>query len=148
MSDQGVSGRIEVAIGLGCQRGVALATLELAVDAALRPLGEVNVYCLATHAGKSGEPALIALARDRGWPLRLFPAEALTAVRVPNPSARAAGTLGTPSVAEAAALLAAGSSQLLATKRAYRGPDGKAATVAVAPVETRGRSEQPGPPAR
>lgn len=123
-------------MGLGCQRGVALSTLESALAQALRPLGAVEVCCVASHAGKSAEPALLALAGARGWPLRLFAAADLAAVAVPHRCARAAGEVGTPSVAEAAALLAAGSSALLVEKQVYRGADGKGATVAVARVAT------------
>lgn len=124
--------RIEVAVGVGCQRGVTLATLERAIDAALSPLGAVVVGCLASHARKSHEPALLELARKRGWPLRFYPAEALAGVMVPLPSARVAGEVGTPSVAEAAARLAAGGGELLVAKQIHRGEDGKAVTVAIA----------------
>lgn len=123
---------LPIAIGLGCQKGVSLATLESAVEAALRPLGEVAVYGLASHGRKADEPALLALAATRAWPLRLYPAEQLAAVAVPQPSAETAEATGTPSVAEAAAILCAGSPELLVAKHRHRGADGKAATVAVA----------------
>ena len=131
--DRPVNGQtLKIAIGLGCQRGIALDTLESAVAEALQGLGEVAVACLATHVCKGEEPALQALAQGRGWRLRLYPAAALAAVVVPNPSSRVARELGTPSVAEAAALLAAGTRELLVPKRCYRGADGKGATVAIA----------------
>ena len=123
---------MKVAIGLGCQRGVALATLEQAVDDTLRPLGDVEICCIASHARKADDPALRRLAEVRGWPLRLYPAERLAGVQVPNPSARAAREVDTPSVAEAAALLAAGSQTLLVEKQRHDGADGKGVTVAVA----------------
>ena len=60
--------------------------------------------------------------------LRALPAAALSTIAVPNPSAVVAAAVGTPSVAEAAALLAAGpSARLVVEKR--RSAD---ATVAVA----------------
>ena len=124
--------RIEVTIGVGCQRGVAPATLEQAIDAALSPLGVAVVFCLAGHACKSDEPALLELAQKRGWPLRFYPAEALAEVAVPLPSARVAREVGTPSVAEAAARLAADGGELLVAKQIHHGEDGKAVTVAVA----------------
>ncbi len=123
---------IEVAVGLGCQRGVAPASLEQAIDAALSPLGAVVVVCLVSHARKSDEPALLELARRRGWPLRFYPAEVLAGVAVPTPSGRVAGEVGAPSVAEAAARLAASGGDLLVAKQIHRGEDGKAVTVAVA----------------
>ena len=124
---------LKVVIGLGCQRGVSLETLEWAIDEALRPLGAVEIHCLATQAYKADEPALLALTGARGWSLRLYPAERLAAVVVPNPSTRVAREVGTPSVAEAAALLAAGANELLVEKHAYRGADGKGVTLALAP---------------
>ncbi|NEX19982.1 cobalamin biosynthesis protein [Thiorhodococcus mannitoliphagus] len=123
---------IPVCIGVGCQRGTALSTLEDAVDAILAELGPVEVRCIVSHQRKAEEPALLALARKRGWVLQCFPSEQLAAVAVPNPCARVGVEVGTPSVAEAAALLAAGSSELLVEKRRHVGADGKGATLAVA----------------
>ena len=124
--------RTEVAVGIGCQRGVTLATLEQAIDAALSPLGAVVVNGLASHARKSDEPALLELARKRGWPLRFYPSEILAEVEIPTPSARVSREVGAPSVAEAAARLAADGGELLVAKRIHYGEDGKAVTVAVA----------------
>jgi cobalt-precorrin 5A hydrolase len=131
--DEMMNERVEVAIGVGCQRGVVPATLEQTIDAALSSLGAgVVVCCLASHAHKSDEPALLELARRRGWPLRFYPAEALAGVAVTQPSSRAAHEVGTPSVAEAAARLAAAGGELLVAKQIHRGEDGKAVTVAIA----------------
>lgn len=121
----------EVAVGVGCQRGVSTATLEQAIDAALSRLGTVLVSCLASHARKSDEPALLELAQRRGWPLQFYSSEALAEVAVALPSRRVACEVGAPSVAEAAARLAAGG-ELLVAKQTHRGEDGKAVTVAVA----------------
>ena len=53
---------------------------------------------------------------------------------VPNPSETVRKHTGTPSVSEAAALLAAGTdlSHLLIEKHRLRGPDGRNATVSIA----------------
>ena len=56
---------------------------------------------------KQDEPGLLAAVADRGWSLVTFPAAALAEVDVPNPSETVRAAVGTPSVAEAAALLAA-----------------------------------------
>ncbi|MBK5964213.1 cobalamin biosynthesis protein CbiG [Thiocystis minor] len=137
MADQEIVERLKIAIGLGCRRGISLTALESAIADALRPLGEVEVCCIASHAGKAEEVALLALARIRGWPLRLFPAETLAAVQVPNPSSRTANAVGTPGVAEAAALLAAGGRELLVAKQIHRGADGLGVTVAIARMSPR-----------
>jgi cobalt-precorrin 5A hydrolase/precorrin-3B C17-methyltransferase len=47
----------------------------------------------------------VELCRDRNWPLRTFPSDVLRSVSVPNPSAVVEVSVGTPSVAEAAALV-------------------------------------------
>ncbi len=96
-------------LGLGCERNSSESLLErLVVDTlAGAGLAEAAVAGLASADRKGDEPALLALAERRGWPLRLFSAEQLAAVAVPNPSAAVARELGTASVAEASALLAA-----------------------------------------
>lgn len=132
--------RLKVAIGLGCQRGVSLSTLECAITEALRPLGAVEVLCIASHVRKADEAALLELIRIHDWRLQLFTAEELGAVQVPYPSAQTASKVGTPSVAEAAALLAADGAPLLTEKRTYRGPDGKGVTVATSAMKQSFRS--------
>ncbi len=77
--------------------------------------------------------ALLALAQQQGWPLHFFSAEQLAQVEVPNPSAVVLKYMGTPAVAEAAALLAAqkNMNDLLVEKYKYLGADGKNATVSI-----------------
>lgn len=77
----------------------ALAEAGLSIDA---------VGCVATVDLKAAEPAIVELAAALGAPLRTFPADVLAAVAVPNPSDVVEAAVGTPSVAEAAALAAAG----------------------------------------
>ena len=74
------------------------------------------------------------LAAQHGWPLQWYSAAQLAAVPVPNPSATVQRYMGTPSVSEAAALLAAQAdlSALVVEKHKLRGPDGKNATVSIA----------------
>ncbi len=133
-----------VALGIGCDRGASLETLESAIAQATEGLGPLSVRCLATIDRKGDEPAILALAAARGWPLRLFPAPDLALVEVPSPSETVRLVMGTPAVAEAAALLAAGAkaADLLVPKHRYRGADGKNATVSVAPW-THGPEERP-----
>ncbi|WNV76146.1 cobalamin biosynthesis protein [Geodermatophilus sp. DSM 44513] len=93
-------------VGVGARPGVAVAEVLAAVDAVLpAPAGEVS---LATLDVRAAEPGLVGAAAARGWPLTGHPAAALAAVPVPSPSARVAAAVGTPSVAEAAALLGGG----------------------------------------
>ena len=125
---------MEVAIGVGCDRGVSLGTLEAALASALALVGPVEVRWLATIDRKGDESAILALAAARRWPLVLYPSRSLACIEVPNPSAQVLRHLGVPAVAEAAALLAAGADigDLLLEKYKYCGQDGKHVTLSVA----------------
>ncbi len=93
-------------VGVGAATGVTVEEVLAAVDAVLPAVqGPVR---LATLDARSTEPGLREAAARRGWPLTGHPAAALATVPVPAPSARVAAAVGTPSVAEAAALLDGG----------------------------------------
>jgi len=97
-------------LGVGCERGTSLEMLERLVERTLTVAGLAPeaVAGLASIDRKGDEAALLALSQRHGWPLRLYDAETLAAVSVPNPSEAVAEAMGTASVAEAAALRAAG----------------------------------------
>jgi len=126
------------AVGLGCDRGVALDTVREAVRAALAQAGAHagQVVAAASITIKQDEAALLALAQEHGWPLAFYPPEQLAQVEVPNPSETVRKYTGTPSVSEAAALLAAGPNTpmtaLVVEKHKHRGADGRNATVSIA----------------
>jgi cobalt-precorrin 5A hydrolase len=128
-------------LGLGCDRGTTLATLQEAVTHALQQLGASlnTVATLASIDLKADEPGLLSLALQLNCPIHFYPAGALAGVPVPNPSATVLRHTGTPSVSEAAALLAAGApghpapiTALCLEKHKWRGADGKNATVSIA----------------
>jgi len=127
-------------VGLGCDRGVALATVREAVQAALALAGAQpgQVVMAASITIKQDEAALLALALEYGWPLVFYPPEKLARVAVPNPSETVRKYTGTPSVSEAAALLAAGPTTsmtaLVVEKHKHRGADGRNATVSIARI--------------
>lgn len=127
-------------VGVGASRGVSADEVTGLVLAVLREAGLTagSVAELVTVTAKAHEPGLLAAAARLGVPLRAHPADVLALVPVPHPSGAALAALGTPSVAEAAAL--AGGGQLLVPKRKSRPPDGhpSKATCAVArrPVGT------------
>lgn len=126
---------MKVALGLGCDRNTGLATLQTAVNLALQSvnLSLENVCLLASIDKKSDEVAMLELAQLQNLPLQFYPAKQLAQVKVPNPSAVVQKYMGTPSVSEAAALLAANAemSKLLVEKYKYCGADGKNATVSI-----------------
>ena len=125
-------------LGIGCDRGTSLQTLDAAVDDALKMAGVARtaVTTLATIDKKSDEAGLLALAHAQGWSMTFYTAQELARVAVPNPSEMVRKHMGTPAVAEAAALLAAraGINNLLVEKYKYRGADGKNATVSIARI--------------
>jgi cobalamin biosynthesis protein CbiG len=93
-------------VGVGAVAGVTAEEVLAAVDAVL-PAGTSEV-ALATLDARAAEPGLTLAAARRGWPLTGYSPAQLAAVAVPAPSPRVAALVGTPSVAEAAALLAGG----------------------------------------
>ncbi|TAL13281.1 MAG: precorrin-3B C(17)-methyltransferase [Frankiales bacterium] len=94
-------------LGLGASRGVTADELEALVDRALQQaaLSPDSVVAAATVDEKADEQGIVEVCRRRGWALATYPAARLAAMDVPNPSDAPARALGTPSVAEAAALL-------------------------------------------
>ena len=97
-------------VGVGASRGADPEALSELVAAPWPGRGWTPdaVAAVATLDRKATEPAIVALGQRLGVAVRTFDAAALAGVAVPNPSAVVAGAVGTPSVAEAAALLAAG----------------------------------------
>jgi len=130
---------MKVMIGMGCDRNASLETLRQALAQALWQCGlDVSAVAgLASIDKKNDEAALLQLAQIYDWPLYFYPAEALATIPVPNPSEVVMKYMGTPAVAEAAALRAANAelSDLLVEKHKYCGTDGKNATVSIARIK-------------
>jgi cobalt-precorrin 5A hydrolase len=131
---------MKVALGIGCDRGTPAETLQQAVRLALAQVGvdASDVVAVVSITLKADEAGLLDVARQRGWTLRFHTPDELAAVPVPNPSETVRRHTGTPSVSEAAALLAAWPgtpmTALRVEKLKLRGPDGRHATVSVAQV--------------
>jgi len=127
-----------IALGLGCDRGTPATTLVWAVIDALASCGATlaDVAAVASIDLKADEAGLLELARWQGWTIRFYAAAELAVVPVPHPSETVRKYTGTPSVSEAAALLAAGAGmdRLIVEKLKYRGPDGRNATVSIARI--------------
>jgi len=120
--------------GVGASKDVAEEEVLGLLDEALAVggLARDSVTALATVDAKAEEAGIVAAARQGGWALHAYPADQLAAVPVPNPSAAALAAVGTPSVAEAAAL--SYGDELVVAKR-----KSEMATVALARVRPRGR---------
>jgi cobalamin biosynthesis protein CbiG len=93
-------------VGIGAVSGVSAEEVLAAIDGVLPP-GTLDVR-LATLDARAREAGIRDAAARRGWSLTGHPAALLAAVPVPAPSTAVAGHVGTPSVAEAAALVDGG----------------------------------------
>ncbi|MFJ4904589.1 cobalamin biosynthesis protein [Streptomyces sp. NPDC088740] len=96
-------------LGVGARSGVPAEEILALIGVVLREAGLTrgDVRALATLDARAAEPGVREAAEALGVPVRGYPAEELAAVRVPHPSALPLAVTGTPSVAEAAALLSA-----------------------------------------
>ncbi|KUN18999.1 Precorrin methylase [Streptomyces antibioticus] len=128
-------------VGVGASKGAPVDEVLGLVRDALRDAGlaEASLAELATVDAKAEEPGIVEAARALGVPLVTHSAADLSAVVVPNPSDAPLAAVGTPSVAEAAALVGGG--ELLVPKRKSSRADGHAAmaTCAVVRRPARGR---------
>ncbi|MFJ3660310.1 precorrin-3B C(17)-methyltransferase [Streptomyces sp. NPDC090119] len=104
-------------VGVGASKGAPVEEVLGLIAEALREAGLSvrSVAELATVDAKSEEPGLVAAAERLGVPLVTYPSDELASVPVPNPSDAPLAAVGTPSVAEAAALRRGG--ELLVPKR-------------------------------
>ncbi|SEC73397.1 cobalt-precorrin 5A hydrolase / precorrin-3B C17-methyltransferase [Streptomyces sp. 2231.1] len=126
-------------VGVGASRGAPAEEVLGLIGEALRAAGlsAGSVAELATVDAKAEEPGLVAAAERLGVPLVTYSAGELAAVEVPNPSDAPLVAVGTPSVAEAAAL--AGGGELLVPKRKSERADGRPAMATCAVVRRPGR---------
>jgi cobalt-precorrin 5A hydrolase / precorrin-3B C17-methyltransferase len=142
--DEAVLRPPSLTVGVGASRGVSgdevIELIERTLDEA--GLSVRSVTELATVDAKAGEPGLLTAADRLDLPLRTYAADVLADVDVPNPSDAPRAAVGTPSVAEAAALTAAGPYGRLIVPKSKSVPlDGTPAmaTAAVARRRPRGR---------
>ncbi len=113
-------------LGVGCKRGTPAEDLQRALDEFLSQHG-IDPLALKEIASidlKANEPGLLALAQAFKLPFRTFSAAELASVSAQmtadGKSAFVAGVTGTPSVAQAAALLSSGG-ETVVPKEIYPG---------------------------
>jgi cobalt-precorrin 5A hydrolase len=120
----------------GCEvdslRSALLAALDVASTASSKPITIAHLSALATAADKAHHPALLQLAAELQVPIQPILLPAL-ADQPATPSAHVPERYGAHSVAEAAALAAAGSGATLLGRRSIS-PD-RMATAALAFTE-------------
>jgi cobalt-precorrin 5A hydrolase len=121
-----------IAAGIGCKRGASAADIEAALRAALTKakIAVDAIDVIATIESKSAEAGIRGAAAKLGVALVIVPDPALAAAgeRVETHSERMLAMMGVGSVAEAAALAAAGPASKLIASRCVAG----AATCALA----------------
>ena len=110
-----------IVAGIGCRRSATASAIEASIETALSQCGlsRSSLSALATAAGKGGEPGLREAAARLSLPLILVanPELVRAADRALTHSQRVLDLKGVPSVAETAALAAAGrGARLLAAR--------------------------------
>jgi cobalt-precorrin 5A hydrolase / precorrin-3B C17-methyltransferase len=109
-------------VGIGCQRHSSRLLIELAIAQVCQShdLLETAIAGIATLDRKADEAGLLEYCRDRRFPLRSFTADQLSQVPTATSSSHTKSLVGCPSVAEAAALLAASpGAKLCVTKQIF-----------------------------
>jgi cobalt-precorrin 5A hydrolase len=115
-----------IVAGIGCRRGTPVAAITAVIDATLARAGLTKdaLGAIATAAAKGDEAGIATAAAALGVPLILVQQDELEAAghRTVSRSERIVALMGVPSVAEAAALAAAGATARLLVSRIAVGP--------------------------
>ena len=113
-------------IGLGCERNTSKELIEDSLQNFLvtNNLSPLSIAGFATIDLKKDEKAIINITNENNWPVKFFTSQELSKINTPNPSNEVLTSIGTPSVAEAACILAAGEgSKLLKEKKIFKSLD-------------------------
>lgn len=108
-----------LALGMGCRKDCPSDSGSVdSVISMLKGIGYSpdSVACVATAGIKKNEPLVLAVGAALGAPVVAYESDRLASVEVPNPSGRVLEATGSPSVAEAASILASDGGPLLACK--------------------------------
>ena len=107
-------------IGVGCERGTSSQLIETAIDETCKTY-HLSIEAIAGIVSidlKADEIGILEVCRRRNLAFKTFDASQLNQVEVPTPSEVVAQEVGTPSVAEAAAILAGDT--LLVSKQIFK----------------------------
>lgn len=130
----------DLVLGMGCERGISSKSVIQGIRKILAerdfPISRVSE--LTTIDLKQDETGLRQAARQLNLPIRFYTSEVLSAVEdIPNPSSVVEECVGTPGVAEAAAMKASGNTTLLMEKKVLR-PEEYALTLSIAEMTSGG----------
>ncbi len=118
-------------IGLGCERNTSKELIEDSLQSflATNNLSPLSIAGFATVDLKKDEKAILEISKEKNLPIKFFTSEELSSINTPNPSNVVLNEIGTPSVAEAACMLAAGQgSKLLKEKKIFKSVDSSKST--------------------
>ena len=127
-------------IGLGCERNTSKELIEDSLQSFLASnnLSPLSIAGFATVDLKKDEKAFLEISKEKNLPIKFFTSLELSKINTPNPSDTVLNEIGTPSVAEAACIMAAGEgSKLLKEKKIFKSIDSSkitfgAVTIAIA----------------
>ena len=127
-------------IGLGCERNTSKELIEDSLQSFLASnnLSPLSIAGFATVDLKKDEKAFLEISKEKNLPIKFFTSLELSKINTPNPSNIVLNEIGTPSVAEAACIMAAGEgSKLLKEKKIFKSIDSSkisfgAVTIAIA----------------
>ena len=130
-------------VGIGCQQGISQGLIKAAIKKVFQEYQLVysEIAGIATIDKKASEIGLVEFCDLENLPLKTFSSEFLNNVFVPNPNHTITKFMGTSSIAEASAILAAREttskeiklSKLLVPKQILRLPEtAVSVTIAVA----------------
>jgi cobalamin biosynthesis protein CbiG len=125
-------------VGIGCQRGVSKLAIERAIEwvFAEYDLDLATIAGIATIDLKADEIGLRDYCHSAGLFLKTYHPERLNSVSNIRSSAIVTGIVGTPSVAEAAAVCAAHTDTLLVPKQKFQlNPESGWITIAIARIK-------------
>jgi len=130
-------------IGIGCERNTSKELIENSLNNFLESenLSHHSIAGLATIDIKKNEKGILEFAKEKNFPIKFFTKKDLSTIIVPNPSSLVQKEIGTPSVAEASCILAAGEeSKLLKEKVIFKDKDfsiSKSGAVTIAIAESK-----------
>ncbi|WP_413391740.1 precorrin-3B C(17)-methyltransferase [Prochlorococcus marinus] len=127
-----------IIIGIGCERNTDEKLIKRAINESFSEngLSLLSIACIATIDKKNDEIGLLNLSKKNEWPIYFFSALELSKVKVPTPSNVVLKEMGTPSVAEAAAISqGAESGRLIQEKQIHYAKEDEFGAVTIALVE-------------
>ena len=127
-----------IIIGIGCERNTDEKLIQRAINESFseKGLSLLSIACIATIDKKNDEIGLLNLSKKNEWPIYFFSALELSKVKVPTPSNVVLKEMGTPSVAEAAAISqGAESGSLIQEKQIHYAKEDEFGAVTIALVE-------------